>query len=543
MRLFVLQIILGSFALIISHTNSLAQEKLGKVTFKPEGKEVAQPYFNKGLLYLHSFEYKKAIDQFQTAQMLDPDFTLAFWGEAMCHYYPLWHSQNYEMGKGTLLKLGIFEDDRLALAKNDLEKGLLKTVEELYKEMEPENSRVQNFNKAIESLYKQYSENEEIAAFFALSRISLAKAQNDNELYDLASDICKKILQSNPNHPGALNYLIYANDPSIRAKNALQEAKSYGQIASSSEHALHAPSHIYHSLGMWNVSVQSNKLSWEAGEKRVVENKMSLEDRNYHALWWLQDGYLQQGRFDKAEEMVQDMYLDARMSNSKLTRYHLIKMKLSYLVNTEDWESKVNNTEVPTKGFNITTKIAELFAKGLKAYKTNDLSRLNWVSGQITDMLSMERNKSYPPKQAMFSTCGSDLMNEVSSKDDLKRVEVMELEMQALVANKENHPDKAKELLGQAVKLENELAVIAGPPIIIKPSYELYGELLSHLGEYAAAVDMFDQCLSKYPNRSLSLKGKYHALKNSGKAAEATKTKVALLNNWKYADAGVKSSL
>jgi tetratricopeptide (TPR) repeat protein len=526
---------------IAININAYSQSNLGNVTFKPEGKEVAQPYFIKGLLLLHSFEYTDAIEQFQMAQMLDPDFIMAYWGEALCYYYPLWHSQNYEMGKGTLMKLGIFEDDRLALAKNEMERDLLKSVEELFKEMKPQASRVNHYNLLLEQLHTKYSGDIEISAFYALSLIGRAKQESDEQLFITANDICKQILKTNPSHPGALNYIIYADENPERATNALNEAKQYGIIASGSEHALHAGSHIFVSLGLWEENIASNSKSWEASEKRVVSKKLSLEDRNYHALWWLQYGYLQRGQLEKAEGMVQDMYLDARMSDSKLTRYHLVSMKTAYLINSENWNSKVSESEVPTRGLNITTKICDLLAKGLKAYHTNDFNRLKYVSGQITDMLSIERNKSSLPGDEIFMQCGSDLMRSESSPLDIKLSEIMEMEMLALVAMAENNYDKANELMIKACEEEAKAAFIGELPLIVKPSFELYGELLLKQSKPDEAVNMYNKSLEMYPNRSLSLRGKYIGLKNSGNSAEAAKVKSALLKNWKLADTNVKS--
>src|SRR5690606_4171344 len=91
---------------------SFAQSQLGKIEFKPAGMDVAQPYFQKGLLLLHSFEYNDAAEQFQMANLLDPDFVMAYWGEAMCYNHPIWHNQDYKKGRGVLMKMGVSQEDR-----------------------------------------------------------------------------------------------------------------------------------------------------------------------------------------------------------------------------------------------------------------------------------------------------------------------------------------------------------------------------------------------------------------------------------------------
>ena len=93
-----------------------------KINFQATGDEVAQPYFIKGMLLLHNFEYADAAQEFEMAQLLDPNFVMAYWGEAMCYNQPLWFLQDFKKGKGALYKLGVKASERLDKAKTELEK-------------------------------------------------------------------------------------------------------------------------------------------------------------------------------------------------------------------------------------------------------------------------------------------------------------------------------------------------------------------------------------------------------------------------------------
>ncbi len=57
------------------------------------------------------------------------------------------------------------------------------------------------------------------------------------------------------------------------------------------------PSHIFLQLGMWDDTVASNERAWAASRAEVVARKLSNADLSFHALQWLQYGYLQQGRY------------------------------------------------------------------------------------------------------------------------------------------------------------------------------------------------------------------------------------------------------
>ena len=68
--------------------------ELGVIDFPTSGSPQAQPEFVRAVLLLHSFEYEDAREAFQETQRIDPDFALAYWGEAMTHNHPLWRQQD-----------------------------------------------------------------------------------------------------------------------------------------------------------------------------------------------------------------------------------------------------------------------------------------------------------------------------------------------------------------------------------------------------------------------------------------------------------------
>jgi len=80
----VVAVILAAFLLLPSGTAG-QDLRLGDAEFPNSGASEAQPAFERGLLLLHSFEYRDAAAAFREAQELDPDFAMAYWGEAMTH--------------------------------------------------------------------------------------------------------------------------------------------------------------------------------------------------------------------------------------------------------------------------------------------------------------------------------------------------------------------------------------------------------------------------------------------------------------------------
>ena len=74
-----------------------------------------------------------------------------------------------------------------------------------------------------------------------------------------------------------------------------------------------------------------------------------------------------------------------------------------------------------------------------------------------------------------------------------------------------------------------------GPPV--KPSYELYGEVLLRAGHPAEAAQQFAQSLFRYPNRARSLLGAARAAAQSGDTERATNIYAQFLRQWQQADA------
>ena len=70
--------------------SALHAQQLGIISFPTSGAAAAQPSFIEGVKELHSFQFDEAALAFQKAEQTDPNFAMAFWGEAMSHNHPLW---------------------------------------------------------------------------------------------------------------------------------------------------------------------------------------------------------------------------------------------------------------------------------------------------------------------------------------------------------------------------------------------------------------------------------------------------------------------
>jgi tetratricopeptide (TPR) repeat protein len=287
--------------------------------------------------------------------------------------------------------------------------------------------------------------------------------------------------------------------------------------------------------GEWSKYVTCNEASWKAAEAWVKKKKKALEDRDYHSLWWLQYGYLQQGKYAKAQDLLMNMKLDSRYSRSERLRFHLAMMRGHYMMESGKWLSDAGGIEIPTNGFNVSTKNMCFFVDGMIALEKNDLPKVDWYLNQMTDQRMVEQNRTEAFKDfRTYSTI--PIERNTGLEQELRLAEVMEWELQALRALKTNKLQEAEGFIIKAIELEDKTSYEPGPPVVLKPAHEVYGEILLAMDNSTKAVEQFDLSLKRAPGRSLSLLGKYQALKNLGESQKAAQIKEMLMANWKDAD-------
>ncbi|HKK80362.1 MAG TPA: hypothetical protein VJ933_12065 [Phaeodactylibacter sp.] len=488
-------------------TEAPPENRLGDAHLATSGDEAALPHFEKGLLLLHSFEYEDARAAFVKAQEADPDFAMAYWGEAMTHNQPIWHRQQYEEGQAALAKLGDTSEARLAKAETELEKDLLKAAEILFGKGE-KIERDKTYANYLENLHNKYPENQEVAAFYALSLLGAVPVGRDEAAYEQGAAIAQGILKENPRHPGALHYLIHSYDDPGHARLALDAANNYAKVAPDAAHALHMPSHIYVAMGMWDEVISSNIASYDASVKRMEEKDLTNDARSYHAFHWLLYGYTQKGNTDKVVDILEKMVQYTEEKPSKTARAYLVRMKGNFLVETQRWGHELAATEVDLEGLNISHQAVGHFLEGMQAYRSADQAKLS----AIIDTLSSKRQQA-----AMGMTnegiplCSAGGSFGKPNRVDVGQAEVMELELKALLARLQEEEQKAEALMQQAVATQDGLNYSYGPPEIVYPAYEFYADYLVEQERYEEALAQYERALDRGPGRRRALAGKERA--------------------------------
>ncbi len=473
---------------------------LGVINISVSGKKSAQPHFEKGLLLLHSFEYEDAREAFQEAQKEDPKMAMAYWGEAMTYNHSLWHEQDYEAASTVLAKLG-----RLNLENNtsEIEQDLIESVHILYQPKTEKNQRDFACANFMEGLYKKYPANQEVAAFYALSLLGSVEEGRDDIVYGKGAKIAKGILKENPNHPGALHYLIHSYDDPDRATLALDAANTYSKVAPDASHALHMPSHIYVAMGMWDNVISSNIDSYQASINRMEKKELDNDARGYHAYHWLQYGYLQKGNYEEAKKMLLDMKKYATQTPSKSARAYLVFLKGTYLTETDKWEGEIADIPVEITDLNISVRSKYQFLEGMKAYKAGNIQRLDSI---LNTMKQDHKRESFVISEGSSKLC-SGVSRDEASNMDLKEAEIRQNQLLALRAKLENNTKLAEEHFIKSIDIENSISYSYGPPSIQKPTHELYADWLLTQNRNEEAAEQYELALKIGPGRLRVLKG------------------------------------
>lgn len=531
--------ILSLTVLLFLFSHSFAQKlSLGKIDFPNSGAEAAQTDFYEGVLLLHSFEYEDAAEAFQRAQKIDPDFALAYWGEAMTHTHPLWSQQDRDAALAALDRLAPTPEARLAKAPTKKEKDLLQAVHILYGEGTKEE-RDYAYSDFMGRLHKKYPDDHEITSFYALSILGTCHEGRDEYRYIKAGSIVEEVYSENPEHPGALHYLIHSYDDPVHAPLGLRAARRYAEVAPSAAHALHMPSHIFIALGMWDRVVRSNEESSAAADTRRLKKDLGVDARGFHSLHWLEYGYLQQGRITKAKKLLQDMQRDYRESDSRRSAFHLAVMRASYLVETEDWKGFASQIEVDHERLAKKAKALDLFIQSLAALRHGKDDAFEKHLKVLESMAPMHEMHDMSAGSGMLTCCSPNYTEDDEGAGTNHAIHVMTMELKACKLFQDGKKKEAIDMLEKAADMEGRMDFMFGPPIIAKPSHELLGEFLLAEGEYKRAAKAFELGLKRAPKRTRALLGLYKAAQGMEDETLAQETKQQIQENLRKADQGL----
>jgi len=245
-------------------------EKLGEVHFATSCNEPAQSDFNRAVALLHSFQFSRAIEGFDTVLREDPTCGIAYWGIALSDWSNPFAPGNKDRGQLQLGQQSAEKGMELGV-KTERERDYLAAVGKLYRDFEgtPQQVRWYAYRDAMESVAAKYPKDHEAQIFYALA-LAVGADPGDKTYADQlkAGAILERLFAEEPTHPGLAHYIIHAYDVPALAARAFVAAQRYTVIAPDAPHALHMPSHIFTRLGYWQESIDSNVAAAAAARRQ-----------------------------------------------------------------------------------------------------------------------------------------------------------------------------------------------------------------------------------------------------------------------------------
>jgi tetratricopeptide (TPR) repeat protein len=486
--------------------HDMALGKVGAVNFAVACSAPAQRAFPRAVALLHSFAYEEALAEFTAIAKQDPKCAMAYWGEAMTWWRPLWYAPD-----ASALRNG-FEAIQKAAALNPhtgRESGYVVALLAFYTDYDKIEYRVRamNYRMAMERLHHYLPKDNEVATFYALSLLATASSM-DKTYQDqhAAGTILEKVFTEQPDHPGAAHYIIHSFDTPALAKDALLAARSYARIAPAVPHALHMPSHIFTRLGLWQDDINSNVASEKAAKQfEQSEHMTSAWDQHLHAMDYLMYAYLQQGRDQEAEGVLNELASMPSVQPSGISYYAVAAIPARYAVERGDWGAAAELQ--PYASATPETQAITRWARAMGAAHTG---RFDMARAELKELEAI-RDKLALNKQGY---------------DWATQVEIQRREAAAWLAHAEKNDDGAVSLMQSAADLEDSTEKHPVTPGPVLPARELMADLLMEAGHPLQAFQAYETSLRASPHR-------FHSVRGAARAAEAAGKHEAALRYWR----------
>ncbi len=452
----------------------------GVTDFEATGSAEAYPVFLRGLLQLHNFEFEDSRETFRETQEIDPDFYMAYWGEALTQKQPLWNREDLAAGRAALEKLAPTPEERLELAPTERERAYMMAAHRLFSEEGTELEIETDYATMLGHIYERWPDDLDAGAFYALAILTTSHDGREFDKYMRAAAVTEEILDRNPLHPGALHYNIHSYDDPIHAPLGLRSARVYANVAPDAVHALHMPSHIFLGLGDFEGTRDLNRRAYDASiARRADRGGMLARNEAYHAHSWLLYSHIQLHEFDEAREMLDD--LAGRIAGGdELANGQLIMGRAFLAIETDDWNDPLLDVEVDLAQVNPMQGATEHYVRARRALAAGDLESMASHVDAIVVPEEGGPGMGYAvPRVLKDIGQGQLLIAQGNAEDGI-------------------------ELLKAAAALEHGLPPFIGPPTIVQPAGEAAGDALRAMGEDDEAVSYYNMTLERAVNKTRS---------------------------------------
>ena len=474
----------------------------GRVRFPISCSPQAQERFHHALAMLHSFHFPATGQAFAALAEAEPDCAMAWWGVAISQrlnpLVPPFPPAALQRGWQAI------ERARAAPPRTERERDWVDAMAAFFQDHERVDQRTRTlaYEAAMERLAAKYPDDDEAQIFHALAineAVDLSDRTYARQLK--AGAILERVEAKLPDHPGVVHYLVHTYDYGPLAERGLPAARRYAALAPASGHALHMPSHIFSTLGLWKEAIAADRAAIASYTEYFgkvdprAAGKPELVARNYHSVDFLANAHMQLAQDRAAAELLAP-YRAVAEPPPLIYPFHT-GFNAAFVRQAFDrgaW-AEAAALPVPKTPYPMAEAIS-WFGKALGAARSGDpagakpsVERLRELRGRLA-----EARDVYWAEQ----------------------VQIQETAAEAWIAFAEGRREEGLRLMRAAADLEDRTEKHIAMENRLSPMRELLGEMLLETGDPAGALREFEASLKAAPNRYRSFAGAAKAAERSG---------------------------
>ncbi len=494
--------------------------------------ELAQRYFNQGLILSFGFNHAQAQRAFEAAYQIDPDCAMCYWGAALVMGPNINAPMNPELSPQAygLVRQG----KKLSKQVTAKEQALIQALSHRYAATQQQDRSAldQEYADAMADTAAKYPNDALILALYAESLMDLHPWDfwdHEGNSQPWTGEIVATLEQAlslDADNPLANHLYIHVMEASPEADKALASAKRLPGLAPGSGHLVHMPAHIYIRLGMYHDAVKANQAAVKTDQNYINhQHTESLYTQayiphNHHFLW---SAGLKTGRKDLAMQAALETaaHVDTdllRTPGYAGTLQHFLIIPLYTLTVFGEWDQLLAEP-APDQDL-VYPKAIWHYARGLAWLRKGDENLAQQELKQLQHLIND------PSVQTLK-------IFDINSVKTLMQISADILQAEIALHNQDYQ--KAEQLLSHAIQLEDSLNYTE-PKDWYLPPRQVLGMVFLAQGEPDLAEQVYREDLLIHPQNGWSLFGLMQSLRAQGKSTEAEIVEIQFNQVWDEAD-------
>ena len=499
--------------------------------------EMAQRFFNQGLMLAYGFNHDEAARSFREAARQDTSCAMCYWGVA----YALGPNINAAMEDANVDEAYFSAQKALSLSGNasDWEQAMIEAMADRYgKEKGVDRSALdQAFADGMAKAYEAFPDHADIAAIYAEALMDLHpwdlwnKDGSPKSWTPKIVEVLEVQLKKWPKHPSANHFYIHAVEASFDPDRANASADLLMDLVPGAGHLLHMPSHTFIRSGQYHKGSIANENAIKADSMYVAGchiagvYPLTYYPHNYH---FLAATATLEGRGEVAIEAGYQVASHANMELMKEpgwgTLQHFYTIPYNMLVKFGQWD-QILALPAPSEDLHYPRAIW-YYARGMAFTAKGDIDRAydEWLLLQ---------------EEGRHSSVKEITVWDINTVSDL--VEIATLVLEAEMAVKKGDFAHAISQFEAAVEKEDQLNYNEPPDWFFSVRHHL-GAALIEAERFAEAEAVYQKDLEWLPKNGWALKGLQLALEGQKRIAEADEIEKQFVEAWQWADIQLESS-